>query len=119
MTSERRQKAYRAGLFAEALSAFFLTFKGYRLLARRHKTPVGEIDLIAKRGRTLVFIEVKARGAEDSAAHAVSPRQQERIRRAASAFLAQNPALAGLNCRFDAVLYVPWRSWRHIVDAWQ
>ncbi len=119
MNTEDRQKAYRAGLGAETITALLLGLKGYRIIARRYKSPVGEIDLIARRGKTLVFIEVKTRSAAKNIEYSISPRQQDRIRRAASAFLGQNPALAGLGSRFDAVLIVPWRSFQHIKDAWQ
>jgi putative endonuclease len=104
---------------AEELAAFRLRLAGYRILARNFRTPVGEIDLIARRGRHLIFVEVKARARDDAAAEAVSARQQARIRRAAEAFLAGRPDFAAFSCRFDAVLVTPWRAPRHVIDAWR
>lgn len=81
-------KTYQTGLQAEALAGWFLRLKGYRIIATRMKTPVGEIDLIAKRGRTLVFVEVKARGTMAGALESVQKRQSGRIIRAAQWYLA-------------------------------
>lgn len=119
---EKKQRAYRAGVRAELLTAVLLTFKGYRVLARRYKSAQGEIDLIVRRGRTLVFVEVKARAQTDEAAYAISPRQQDRIRNAAQIYLAQTTSRLGDSkpyfCRFDAVLVSPGRFPKHLKDAW-
>lgn len=113
-----RQRAWRLGRRSEWLSAWYLRLKGYRILARNLRHPVGELDIIARRGRLLVFVEVKARaGAADPAA--ITPRQRQRIQRAAEAFLSRNPALAGLDCRFDALLLARGRLPVHIADAWR
>lgn len=104
---------------AELLGACILRTKGYRILARRYRVPVGEIDLIARRGGTLAFIEIKARAEHAAAVEAISPRQRARIERAASLFLAQNPRLANLSLRYDAILVAPWRWPRHLRDAWR
>ncbi|GGF33010.1 UPF0102 protein [Aliidongia dinghuensis] len=118
MTRERRA-AERHGHRSEAIAAWWLRLKGYRIVARRYKTAAGEIDLIVRRGRVLVFVEVKARADFRAAADAVSPRQQHRIARAASQFLATRPDLADLDQRFDALLIVR-RTWpRHLPDAWR
>jgi len=120
-----RQAAYRRGRRAEGLAGWWLRLKGYRVLVRGFRCPAGEIDLIAKRGATLVFIEVKQRDALATAAAAVSPRQRRRIARAAEAFLQARPDLAALTLRFDAVLLSRqfWRrrEWplRHEKDAWR
>jgi putative endonuclease len=106
-----------AGWRAETLAAWWLRLKGYRILARRHATPVGEIDLIARRGRTLAFVEVKARPDGRTARHAIAPRQRRRIARAAEAYLKRRPALATCTLRFDAVLIVPRTRPRHIPNA--
>lgn len=100
-----------------------LRLKGYRVLARRSKRHVGEIDLIARRGSVLAFIEVKARADAVHAVEAITPNQRRRIERAAEAFMQRNPALARCDIRFDVVL-VGTRPgehlWpRHIVDAWR
>ncbi len=89
--TESRRRAYRAGRGAERLAAWWLRFKGYRIVATGYKTPVGEIDLIARRGRVLAFVEVKARPTMREAADAISPRQQERIARASAWFLSPAP----------------------------
>lgn len=91
---------------------------GYRLRARRYKTPVGEIDVIASRGRVLAFIEVKARPSIDEGLYAVTPAQAARIRRAAEMYLAAHPDCAGQDARFDLMVLRPWRWPRHIKNAW-
>ncbi len=117
-TTAQRRQAFRAGRTAETQCAWVLRLKGYRILARNWKTPVGEADIIARRGRLLVFVEVKARATHAAGAEAVSPRQQQRVRRAAEAFLAAHPALAGLDMRFDIMTIAP-RSWpTHSPGAW-
>lgn len=111
---------YRSGLRAEALAAWLLRCKGYRILGRRYRTRVGEIDLIARRGGTLAFVEVKARRARATAAESIHVRNQQRVVRAAQHYLQAHPELAALAIRFDAVL-VAWYRWphhiRHAFDA--
>ena len=119
MRREHRVSAERHGHRSEAIAAWWLRLKLYRIVARRYRTSSGEIDLIVRRGRVLVFVEVKARADFRTAADAVSPRQQHRIARAASQFLAARPDLASLDQRFDAVLVIR-RTWpRHVPDAWR
>jgi len=117
--SERRRRADRAGRLAETLCALSLRLRGYRILARRFRTPVGELDIVARRGRTLAFIEVKARPTLALAAESIAARQRLRVERAAGAYLALNPALARLDARLDAMLVAPRRWPRHIEDAWR
>jgi putative endonuclease len=81
----QRSAAFRLGLTAETKAAALLLAKGYRIVARRWRSPVGEIDLVARRGRVLAFVEVKARGSHHDAAYAVTLRQQRRIIAAAQA----------------------------------
>ena len=119
VTQHRRRRAWRHGLRAESWCVLSLRLRGYRVLARRLVTPVGEIDIVARRGATLAVIEVKARATRAAAAEAVTPRQRRRIHRAAAAFLGQRPALAGLAVRFDVMLILPWRPPIHIADAWR
>jgi putative endonuclease len=83
------------------------------------KTPVGEIDLIARRGRVLAAIEVKARSELAAAGEAITSRQRRRIVRALHHFLASRPDLAGLALRLDVMLVAPGRLPRHIANAWQ
>jgi putative endonuclease len=94
-----------------------LIAKGYRIAARRWKSPVGEIDIVARRRNLLVFVEVKARVGLDEAAFAVTPHQRRRILAAARAWLARHPDDAASAMRFDAILVAPWRMPRHVVGA--
>jgi putative endonuclease len=112
-----RQVAFRLGLSAEIRAAAFMLAKGFRIVARRWRSPVGEIDLVVRRGRLLVFVEVKARARLDEAAEAVSERQQRRIVAAARAWLARHPKDCSRDIRFDAVLVAPWRLPLHIPAA--
>lgn len=118
-----RERARRFGQWAESLAVLLLRLKGYRILARGHVTGrgtgAGEIDIVAARGAVVAFVEVKARPTTDQAALAVHQRQRQRIIRAAEAFLARRPDLAGRHIRFDAVLVAPARLPCHIVDAWR
>ncbi|MEG6508213.1 YraN family protein [Methyloligella sp. 2.7D] len=106
--SEKRRKAYARGVLAESLIALLLRFKGHRIVARRYRTPVGEIDLIATRGRRLAFIEVKRRSTYEAAAWSVPTRQRRRIVRAAQYWLAGHPGFQGYEMSFDVVLSAPW-----------
>jgi putative endonuclease len=119
MAKPERLRAVGRGRSGEWLAALRLMASGYRIVARNFRSPVGEIDLIARRGRILVFVEVKHRGDHAAAALAILPRQQARIRRAAEAFLALRPELATFSLRFDAMLTAPWSVPQHIVDAWR
>jgi putative endonuclease len=115
----RRERiaAFRLGLSAESRAALVLIAKGYRILARRWKTPLGEIDIVARRRRALVFVEVKARERADDAAEAVTGRGRRRIIAAAELWLARNPADAQREIRFDVVLVTPGRIPQHIANA--
>jgi putative endonuclease len=116
----RRMAAEKRGRSSETLAALLLRLKGYRILGRRVRTPAGEIDLVARSPRgILCFIEVKARASDRSAAESVAPRQQARIARAASLFVAGKPNLARAGMRFDIVTVSPRRLPRHIPDAWR
>lgn len=114
-----RRAAERRGKTAELLCLWHLRLKGYRILARRYKTPAGEIDLIVRRGSTIAAIEVKARADFDAATEAVTRRQQRRITRAVAHFLGGRPDLAMLAARFDVMLVAPRRWPRHLIDAWR
>ncbi len=117
--SRDRRRAWRRGRWAETLCALSLMLRGYRVLGRRLRSPVGEIDIVARRGRVLAIIEVKAREDAVSAAEAVTPRQRERLTRAAGWVVAGRPDLASLNIRFDVMLVSRRMLPRHIVDAWR
>ena len=109
--------AFRFGLSAESRAAAYLIAKGYRIVARRWRSPAGEIDIVARRRGTLVFVEVKARERLDDAAEAVIVRQQRRIIAAAQAWLASHPDDVNSNIRFDVVLVAPKSLPRHIQAA--
>ena len=118
MYRQRRQLAERKGRWAEIIAASFLLAKGYSITARRYKTPAGEIDLIARRGRTLAFVEVKARSSVDRAVEAVTPAARKRIAAGRDLFLARHPALAEIDVRYDIIAVAGWRI-RHLKDAWR
>lgn len=121
--SARHTTSGRTGKRAESLAAWWLRLKGYAILAQGRRcgrgTGAGEIDIIARRGRVIAFVEVKARASLDDAAQAISPAQRRRIGRAAAAFMAANPRLGGCCPRFDAILFAPGKLPRHISDAWR
>jgi putative endonuclease len=117
IASPARVAAFRTGLSAESRAAALLMAKGYRILAKRFRTPYGEIDLIARKRNLLAFIEVKARANLDDAAYAVTPRQQQRIIEAAQAWLVAHPEHANFELRFDAMLIAPRRLPRHLLAA--
>ena len=94
-----------------------LVAKAYRILARRWKTPFGEIDIVARRRQTLVFAEVKARDNIDDAVEAVTERTKERIIRAAEMWLAHRPEYSNAEIRFDVILVAPGKIPKHIVNA--
>jgi putative endonuclease len=109
--------AFGLGISAESRAAAWLIAHGYRILARRWKSPLGEIDIIAARRHLLIFVEVKARATLDGAAESVTERQKQRIAAAAEAWLAGNPQPAIRDIRFDAILVAPGRLPRHIPAA--
>ncbi len=114
-----RQIAFKLGLSAESRAAALLLAKGFRIAARRWRCPAGEIDIVARRGKLLIFVEVKARARLDDAAYSVTERQQRRVAAAASAWLAENPDDAISDMRFDAILVAPRSLPRHIAGAFE
>ena len=115
--SPERVAAFRTGISAETRAAAYLIAKGYRILAKRYRTPHGEIDIVARRRNLIAFVEVKARASLDEAAYAVTPRQQQRIVNAAQAWLMAHPEHAEFDLRFDAVLIAPRSLPRHLLAA--
>lgn len=115
-TRERRRR-YRIGLSAELVAAVFLSLKGYRVLARRHKTPVGEVDLIAVRRGRVAFVEVKRRATLSDAEASVTALQRRRVRRAAELWLGRNPRYIGHQIGFDLVFLIPRRWPLHIENG--
>ncbi len=112
-----RRAAERDGRKAETLAAWWLRLKGWRIIAMRARTPVGEVDLIARRGRTLAFIEVKARATAAEADLALDDFRLRRVARAAEALAARH-ARPGDIIRIDAVFIVPGRWPRHVENIW-
>lgn len=112
-----RLKAFRRGHVSEYAAALYLMVKGYRIRAIRHRTKLGEIDIIAQRGDLVVCVEVKARRDLDSAVFAVTGTAQQRIRAASDLWLARQPDAHRLSLRYDIVAVLPWRLPRHFEDA--
>jgi putative endonuclease len=113
----KRRKAWRRGHVSEYLAALYLACKGYRILAIRHRTPLGEIDIVARKGDLAVFVEVKARRSAAAALDAVSFAAQHRIRAASDLWLAGQPDFSRLSQRYDIVAMLPGRWPRHFRDA--
>jgi putative endonuclease len=116
---ERRRATYLRGHWAEHVALLILVLKGYRLLARRYSASGGEIDLIVKRGDTIAFVEVKARGMMDHALIAIGAQKRERFSRAARAWISRNGWAAGKVLRADAVFVAPGRWPRHLPAAFE
>jgi putative endonuclease len=115
LTGKRKQQnkkiqAYRRGIRAEIIAGLYLTLTGWRVLAWRWKCPLGEIDLVAKNGKVITFIEVKARQNEQSALDSITAHQWSRISNAADIFMSQQRQYADCSWRFDAIIIVP-RQW--------
>ena len=98
-------------------AALFLSLKLYEIVARRVKTPVGEIDLIVRRGGVTVFVEVKARSFSHQEADALMAVNRRRIVRAAQFWLMRKPELMHTDLRFDVIFLAPFAWPRHIVNA--
>jgi len=115
--SASRRKAERHGQFAEYRAALCLLLKGYRILDIRYRTRLGEIDIVARRGEVLAFVEVKARPDALTGIDAVGFESQRRILAASDLWLARHADLAGLAQRYDVVVVSPRRWPRHFPDA--
>lgn len=116
---DRRLGAYRRGHRGEWLAALALTLKGFRILARRYRTPAGEIDLIAKRGSLVLMVEVKARPTLVQAMEAVTHSAERRIEAAADLWLARRPDYGRLSVRFDLVAVLPGRWPVHVPNCFE
>lgn len=118
MRRPSKRDSYRFGRFAEALCRWRLRLSGYRVLHQDYRSATGEIDIIARRGSIVAFIEVKARNARSDAAHALQPKQRRRIERTALGYLARHPELAELDARFDLMTLTPFSWPEHWRAAW-
>jgi len=112
-----RRKAYRRGHSSEWLAAAALMVKGFRIVARRYRTKLGEIDLIARRGDLVLIVEVKARKTLAEAMEAIARQSERRIEGAADLWLARQPDYASLSVRFDMVAVLPWRWPVHVANV--
>jgi putative endonuclease len=117
--SLRARRSGASGRRAEWLALLWLSLKGYRLLARRFGGKGGEIDLIMKRGRTVAFVEVKARGLMEDALDAITPGKRRFIEMRIRQWLARNPWAMDHDLRADAVFIAPWRLPRHVARAFE
>ncbi|MBN9241711.1 MAG: YraN family protein [Mesorhizobium sp.] len=115
----KRRKSYRRGHRGEWLAAAALMAKGYRILARRYRTKLGEIDLIARRGDLVLIVEVKARPTLIEAMQAIVSESEHRIERAADLWLARQPDYGRLSVRFDMMAVLPWRWPVHVENIFQ
>ena len=114
----KRQEAEQRGRRAENLACWFLRLKGWRILARRARVPGGEVDIVARRGRTLAFVEVKARSTSEAADLSLDHYRLRRVAVAAER-LAPRYVRAGDDIRIDALFVVPGRLPRHLPNVWQ
>ena len=117
LADPKRIAAFQNGISAESRAAAMLLVKGYRILARRFRTPAGEIDIVAKRRNALVFVEVKTRASYEEAVEAVTPQQQRRIVGAAEYWLQARPQDGEGDVRFDVVIITPGKLPQHIPAA--
>jgi putative endonuclease len=117
--TDRRRRAHALGLSSENLAAWYLRLTGWRILKRRYKTRAGEIDIIAKRRKTVAFIEVKARKTRRAALEAVTPASQQRIARAARIFVAAHAKAGFYTLRFDVIVIRPWALPERIENAFE
>ena len=113
----KRRKARSFGQIAEWVALLAMVLRGYRILGRNYLAPGGEIDLIALRGSTICFVEVKARPQLENAQTAINPQKQARVARAVGFWLSQNRWARDYNKRADAIFIAPWRWPLHIVGA--
>ena len=118
-----REKARARGTAAEWVATALLAAKGYRILARQFRAHGGELDIVGLSpfwtSRTIVFVEVRARGTVQDAVESVGAEKRRRVETAAAQFCARKPKLKKLPHRFDLVLLAPGRWPHHMIDAWR
>lgn len=113
----KRQRAQRRGQVAEYFAALYLFAKGYRIIALRYKTALGEIDIIAQRGALVAFVEVKRRTDHGLAIDAVSFESQNRIRAASEIWMARQPNACAFSFRYDIIVMRPFRLPLHVING--
>ncbi|MCF8496711.1 MAG: YraN family protein [Alphaproteobacteria bacterium] len=120
---KERSRSYRRGLHAERWAGIYLRLRGYRILERRCKTPLGEIDLIVRKGRVLAMVEVKSRLTHAEAIESVRPAARRRIENAARWYLSRHPEFADFDVRFDLMVFSGGRFGipraLHLDNAWR
>lgn len=114
---DRKAQTHDRGILAEGAAEIFLRAKGYKIIERRYRTKVGEVDIIALDGEYIVFIEVKARPTLDEALFSITPRMRGRISDAAMAFLSENPNYTMRPMRFDVMAVKLPFTIRHMENA--
>ena len=119
MAKSAKLKAEQRGHFAENLAAWALRLKGWRIIAQRYRSPLGEIDLIAQRGDLVAMVEVKARPTLMEALDSVTPSAQKRIMGSADLWLSRQKDAAKLSIRFDIIAVLPWRWPVHVERAFE
>lgn len=113
------KQTYAIGLLAEWLCILRLWLTGWRVLARRFRHPLGEVDLIAKRRNIIAFIEVKARSSGRKALESIHPAQQQRIMRSAQMWMAKHPQFQAYDMRFDVMWLSHWPFPHRLTDAFR
>ncbi|MCI5060863.1 MAG: YraN family protein [Alphaproteobacteria bacterium] len=120
MSKKPKVNSYSFGLWAEWVACAYLWLKSYKILKTRYKTSVGEVDIIAEKNGTLVFIEVKARTTKTGALESLTPRMRGRVSRAAQHYLMEESVnLSHRNMRFDLICVTPPFHIHHLDNAWQ
>ena len=115
----KKKKTYQFGILSEKISILFLRLKGYQILAWRYKTYFGEIDIIAKRGRVIAIIEVKARRYETTFEEVLRPNQIQRVKKATEFFLSKNQKFQNHLIRFDFIAVNKFLLPRHYQNFWE
>jgi len=119
---KNKSSSYKSGRLAELLARMYLRLQGYSIVSKNHitgrGTKAGELDIIAKRGHTIAFVEVKKRKTLEDASYAISENQKQRIRRGSEAFLQKHPEYQNCDIRYDAILVKLPFTIKHIKSAW-
>lgn len=118
MKNRDRRQAHSLGYIAEWLCIGMLLLKGYSILAHRYKQPQGEIDIIARRGRVVCCVEVKARATTQAALESITPEKKFRTMQAAQRFMAQHAKFLQHDLRFDVMVVTSGFKIHHLHNAW-